>query len=267
MRRAAIYALGFTLAVYAALYAQTLTPGSGGSGSGSGGNSITTGTYSSLPGSATKTGDAYFFTDSIYDKAVWNSSSWDYFVGGFKATPPPSTGWSWVNQSTSTIATTNGTQVLSIPASGANSIRARVRSIPSAPYTVTMGFTWAADAAASCEAGIAMRNASGSTVSIYGVSSPANGVFANKWTNPTTFSANYSVSSQVVMPNRAFVLVRIADNSTNRIFSVSHDRGLTWTQMLSVTRTDFHTPDEIGFYVNTSNGDPAVITVFHWLEE
>lgn len=226
--------------------------------------------FASIPSCSTI---AFFqpLTDSFYDYAYCDgSSTLHYYVGGFEATPPPSSGWSWVNQGSSTITTTKGTQVMAIPASASNSNRVRVRSIPSAPYTVTIGFSYMGDFASGTgpDAGLVLRNNAGGTLSFYAVTSNDVEVFSNKWSSPTAFASGYTMSPTAqALGNAQRVLLRIADNSTNRIFSISHDMGLTWTQMLSVTNTDYHTPDEIGFFMNVVNSDPATITVWHWLEE
>jgi hypothetical protein len=60
------------------------------------------------------------------------------------------------------------------------------------------------------------------------------------------------------------------DLSANRVISFSHD-GINWTQMVSISRTDWLTPNQIGIYVNgiagyQSSGGTAEtgMTVLSW---
>jgi hypothetical protein len=61
--------------------------------------------------------------------------------------------------------------------------------------------------------------------------------------------------------------IRIADNGTNRIISWSVN-GLHFTQVHSVSRTDFITADEVGFFISDSadnKHDPG-LTLLSWAE-
>jgi hypothetical protein len=75
-------------------------------------NSVQSGAYSSLPGSGQKIGDIYICTDSIY-WFRWDGSAWKPFVGMTPVKLPPTTGWTWVNQSTATVSTTGGMVTIS----------------------------------------------------------------------------------------------------------------------------------------------------------
>jgi hypothetical protein len=59
---------------------------------------------------------------------------------------------------------------------------------------------------------------------------------------------------------------KIADNGTNRIYSLSYD-GTTFLDLYSVTRTTFLTPDQVGFYVNSgANQSTVTMTLLSWVE-
>lgn len=50
------------------------------------------------------------------------------------------------------------------------------------------------------------------------------------------------------------IFLKYTDNlSTTRTVSFSHD-GINWTQMVSISRTDFLTPNQIGIFVNSLAG-------------
>ncbi len=64
------------------------------------------------------------------------ASARDGYFGGI--TPPPSAGWSWVNQGAATLTSGGGIESLEVLDTLFN-IRARVRTLPAAPWTVRMG--------------------------------------------------------------------------------------------------------------------------------
>jgi hypothetical protein len=83
-----------------------------------------------------------------------------------------------------------------------------------------------------------------------------------KWGSVTAFSATY-VSLRL---EGVLVWLKLDDNGTNRIVSISQD-GQTWRQVQSIGRTDFLTADEIGFGINVNNATyPAALTLLHWKE-
>jgi len=64
--------------------------------------------------------------------------------------------------------------------------------------------------------------------------------------------------------------MRIADNNTNRICSVSAD-GQNWIEVHSVGRTDFLTADQVGFMIRpTNSATPNIgtgVSVLSWKAE
>jgi hypothetical protein len=70
---------------------------------------------------------------------------------------------------------------------------------------------------------------------------------SEKFTSATAFSASYSTEA-ILTYNP--IWVKVADNNTNRILSISPD-GINWRDFHSVGRTDFLTADQIVFGVST----------------
>lgn len=106
------------------------------SGGGGGGSTITSGTFASLPAAGTA-GRMYLFTDSAYTYARDNGSTWDLFNQGHKLTAP--TGFSWINQSTATLTTTFGGEVImSAIGTGGSNLNGRSIAYPSPPFTRTL---------------------------------------------------------------------------------------------------------------------------------
>lgn len=219
---------------------------------------LQSGTYANLPASGIDTGETYYFTDSLYDKARWNGSSWVHFIGGNSVTPPVSADYAWVNQGSATVTTTYGGVVLYAPSSASNSLRVRVKTIPAAPYTAIMALVGSAGSAASAHGGIALRDSAGGGIVLLEYRFSDESFFTEKYTNATTYSATYgSTAMRVTGPVR---WLRIVDDNTNRKTSVSVD-GTNWMQIHTVGRTDFITPDQIGYYLNVANSVEAYMNV------
>jgi len=121
------------------------------------------------------------------------------------------------------------------------------KTAPTAPWTVTAGFLyhgwdWAGTATTG---GIHCRESSTSEfINMTSHGGNNHGVF--RWTNPTTFTSTATTPT----PNSDVLSLwmRIEDNNTNLIFSISHD-GINFFQMLSESRTNFMAggPDQVGF--------------------
>ena len=84
-----------------------------------------------------------------------------------------------------------------------------------------------------------------------------------KYTNETTFSANYQgITTINHMAVGGALWVKLQDDNTNRIVSFSSD-GERWLAFHTIGRTDFLTADEVWFGVNAYSQDTG-ITIFHW---
>lgn len=232
-------------------------PGAGG------GSSITYGAYGSLPGTCT-TGDLYRTSDSIYEFQCTASNTWSAFFGGQKVTIPVSGDFSWVNQGSSTVTSGAGNIAMFVPASGSNSLRVRVKSIPAVPYTIEAGFYMAGNFSNYAECGLVFRQTSDGKLVTLNIQNPSAGINSAKWTGATTFSASYSPTDPPLGWQNQ-IWFRIADNNTNRIASWSPDN-VNYYTLHTVGRTDFLTADQVGFYCNTSNSNPIYMNLFHWRE-
>jgi hypothetical protein len=220
------------------------------------------GTYANLP-STCKVGDQYHTSDSIYTFVATATDTWQAFYKGRAVTRPVDSGFSWVNQGSATLTTTYGNMLLYAPASATNSNRIRIKTAPSTPYVIEAGMTVQATKSNFFGGGLCFRQSSDSKLVTFGVAGGASNNMAEaKWTNETTFSADYTLSPDP-NPGDWDLWIRIADNGTNRIVSWSPD-GLTWTDLHTVGRTDFLTADQVGFYANPSNSQALWVNLFHW---
>lgn len=220
------------------------------------------GTYASLPATCTK-GDVYYTSDSIYTFVATATNTWTPFYKGRQVTIPVDSGYSWVNQGGATLSTSSGNFLLYAPASAGDNNRIRVKTAPATPYTIEAGFLLSAAKTNFFGGGILWRNSgSGSFVLV----SVGGGTYSNlgqsKWTNATTYSADYTLSPDPT-PGDCEVWVRLADDGVNRTVSWSFD-SVNWTQVHTVGRTDYITPDQIGFSANSNNSNPVFMNLFHW---
>ena len=206
------------------------------------------GTYASLPASGMLKGDFYRCTDSPYE-FIYDGSNWIPFMGGVypRLYLPPTASWSWVNQGSATIDTTFG--FLGLTQTAPSTLTGRSRTIPATPYTIDALLEWNGHYGSGNAGQGGWIGLSDGTkfVILLCAFDGTNGIlgFSNvsKFTNSTSFSANYTPVANFqggqgpgVMP-RWF---RIDDSvsGSNLRFSISFD-GLYWSQLFSVSRTDF----------------------------
>jgi hypothetical protein len=224
--------------------------------------------------SLTGLGDLNLYNNGFY-VGRYSGSAWIPWGPIYPLTAPSNTGFSWVNQGSASLVTTNGGLVLvgSATGSGAN-LQGRVKSAPSVPYTITVCLNAVTFNKAFNSYGLWFRESGSGKIHVFdmicttsgsGVVSGARVLRSSKYTNATTFSADY----QVVSYYNEVHWLRIADDNTNRICSVSAD-GVNWTQVHSVTRTDFLTADEVGFFLSSENSATPnlapTVTIFSWKE-
>lgn len=185
----------------------------------------------------------------------YSGSAWVPWGPKFPFAEPTLQTFAWINQGSATISTTNGGIVLSAPNATTNSLAIRKKTAPATPYTITAAFLANIDTSAGGAGyfGLCFRQSSdgklhGFHFELISGASWVCALQSYKWTSATAFSASYLAVNQSPVQSSVFWL-RIADNGTNRICSVSAD-GQTWTAFHTVGRTDFLTADEVGFMVN-----------------
>jgi hypothetical protein len=239
-----------------------------------------TDTYANIPAAGVE-GREFFPTDgiSLYRD---DGSLWSPWGPVFPMTAIVDASYSWVNQGSATIDITHGGAILSVPAgAGSDALRLRVKSIPAAPYTVTVAFIPLFPFPSNFNAcGIALRDSGSGKIITFGLSSDSTQWATSqvlsiiKWTNATTFSAFYTPTPTVAASYAALtpyqmgpcLWLRIRDDNSNRVLSISSD-GETFHQLHTVGRTDFITPDQIGFFVNQQNASYGVkINILSWTE-
>lgn len=207
------------------------------SGGGGGGDSTRTGAAASRP-AASNDGDLYLPNDA---PILFRDTGSAYAAWGplYPLTLPVDGDFAWVNQDTATL-TDHG--ALLLKPNGSAGFNLRAKTAPSTPYTVTAAFLVNP---ASATVSIGFRQSSDGKLAILRMIGATGGWNwrSSKYTNPTTFSADYSTTS-ITGQLLSLVWFQIADNGTNRIIRYSND-GQHWTDHHSVGRTDFLTADQV----------------------
>jgi hypothetical protein len=230
----------------------------------SAGNATSTGADASK-GTGTA-GDLYLPNDglSLYRSTGSAQTPWGPI---FPLATPPSSGWSWVNQETSTVDTSHGGITITAAASAsADNFRGYVRTAPSTPYTITalmlINFTYVP----ASWAALGWRQSGDGkvvTLQLQPVTNPVQLRVAS-WNSPTSYNSLALDEALPVGPG--YLWLRIADNGTDRIESISRD-GYHFTVVHSVGRTSFLTGDQVGFFVNSGSATRDFpVTLLSWAE-
>lgn len=189
-------------------------------------------------------------------------------------TPPVDANFAWVNQGAATVTLGKFGIALMAPFSGAGtrSLRIRDKAAPATPYTITVGLMCTAihltGASNEVEFGIGFRNAGAGTLAGAFFDSfqvTPRSLNIRKFTNPTTFSADYLNFDSNGHDNH-IIWLRIADDGVNRITSISAD-GYNFIVLHSVTRTDFLTADHVFFGLSAATSAlNQILTIVSWKE-
>lgn len=218
---------------------------------------------------STNEGQTAIFSDSLI-QSVCISATWINTFLGRRLTLPSIAG-TWVNQGTSTITATGGVAVLTTQTgSGSNNIRAQVFTLPATPYTVTLLFSVSGFMQGYDTCGLYLRQSSDGKMILHtnsireGGSGQITGYAVQKYTNATTFSANYGTSPWYGQTGSypALSAVRISDDGVNRTYQVSGN-GLNWQTVTTNGHTDFLTADQYGYGCDGHGTGDALTGLFY----
>lgn len=233
------------------------------------GNNTYTGAVGGEPGGAL-VGDLFIPNDGAvverYTGSVW--SPWGPI---YPLVAPDPAAFSWVNQGTATLDTTHDGIILAEPTPGGRNGRLRVKSIPTAPYTLTVAFTVLVGLSPgdAVEAGLVLRDsASGNLVYFTEIYlSGAHWLGYYRQSDPSTFVSGTNLGSVAPAVGMSLLWLRIEDDgSSYRTCSYSLN-GQTWFQATQQSRTDYITPDQIGFFVDANScGQPVALHLLSWSE-
>lgn len=230
--------------------------------SGGGGGTSST-AYASRPATGSA-GTLFLPTDApVIERDT--GSAWVPWGPIFPFTAPPAASWTWDNQGDATVDTTNAGIVITAPLNAGSPLRVYYRTMPTPPYTLTTAvlhgaMRWGVGAQG---CGICVRAADGKIVAFHTQNAGASmNLIVSKWTNSTTFSANYRAEARAFLS--PLLHLRIVDDNTTLTFQISED-GQYWIDFYpAVSRTDFITPAQIGFVVRTGTVLPIHGRLLSW---
>ena len=216
---------------------------------------------------AGQTGRLYLPTEGLVSQD--NGSLWDMLPLN-KMVVPVSGDFTWVNQGSSTVATTKGMMVLTAQANASDSLRLLVKTVPSTPYTITVCMLPQSAAYVTSNVipqfGICWRDSGSGKILTYGwglQSYPLAFAYA-QWTNYTTLSAGQYMYAAIC---QAPFWIRFSDDGTNRNVQISSD-GFKFANITAPQgRTVFLTADQVGVFVNSgksSSSIPRAVSFLHW---
>lgn len=204
-----------------------------------------------------------YLSDGIY-QCVWSGSAWEYYHSGQRAYRPIDSQFSWLNQSTSTVSTATGGIYLLQPFGATQYLVIRKKAIPATPYTVTVKLIHTPYPIANLSVGICAGDGTKQHTLLATYNSGGVQPQIEKWNSPTSYNAAYVTIS--AYPLSSEIWMRISDNGTNRISSISHD-GYNFRVLHTVGRTDFVTPTEVGFACKAQNASQdAGLLLVSWQE-
>jgi hypothetical protein len=235
-------------------------------------------TQSSRPSTA-QSGTLHIPTDGGYS-SIYNGTSWDTYVDGFKCSKPPLISTlSGVNISSVTTYSGVGDNILVTQYGSGGSGdygSAYLTALPSPPYKFEIGFEsmyyWHS---AWGWFGIGLFNGKTTSVAIvdfilcYGASGYPT-MTGGKWNNISSWNSAYFQTIYNVPPyTSSRFFLRFRDDGVTRYYENSAD-GNIWNIFYSVGRTDFTTPTYCGIKTGQSTNVRATtdkrvqVKVFHW---
>lgn len=208
------------------------------------------GSYASRP-TTIETGMRWLCTDRPFI-LHYNGSSWDHYGPVWRLKRPDTTGMTWVNQGDASF--TNQTFSIVTPNATAQ-IKGLVQAAPTPPYTVEGVWQLQEEFSEFWGAGIFVRDsASDKCISWGGFYRSTGGLQGDivKWNSPSSYNNSYYALINQLLPITTLphrnIWWRIRDDGTNRYFEYSIN-GFRFLEKHNTLRTDFCTPNQVGFYV------------------
>ena len=178
-------------------------------------------------------------------------------------TPPPTTGWSWVNQGPATLIEADDRIAISVPAGTTSDLRCRIRAVPSTPYVLTAYFEAEIAVTAYPNSGLVLYDSASGKFITFQVSSGGPMYYLVQYYNAAT--NGFAATAYILAMVDRRVWFRVTDDGTTRsfLYSISGD---TWMPLFSHAHTDWITPTDIGILADSSSNNtwPCGITLRSW---
>lgn len=181
--------------------------------------------------------------------------------------PPSIASFTWLNQGTATAsANAGGAAWMSITTSaGADNNRVLIKSTPATPYSAVLGYiSIGAAASQHFPAGLYLYESGTGKIILFNLNAGFDSNYEiQKWTNTTTFSANY-FGGVNEFSRRAINWLKVTNDGTNLTWFWGLD-GQNWIQLFQSPVANFFTtgPNNAGFGFNNIQTAGGML-VIHW---
>lgn len=216
------------------------------------------------------TGRIWFNDTGFYlNRDDGSIDGWTTWGPLFDITEANDTGFSWINQGSATVSTTDGGLAFSSPGVGVNPVNLMmyIKSTPATPYTFTAGFIPTIYPSNQTSIGLVLRESATSKVVFLRlvfdttlVTNADMAISVDKYSNPTTPAGNYNVFSASILKG-PLVWFQITNDGTDLYFKYSNNN-VDFTTAFTTTVTNYFTtgPDQIGYCLssNTAAGYAAM---------
>jgi hypothetical protein len=242
------------------------------SGGGGGGSYTPTyDTYATIAALTPAVGDTAQATDGPgYHFVCYSAGVWTVDYRGMVVTPPPSTGWSWINQGGATLTTVGGAQKLTAPleAYAASRFRGVKRARPSdpttTPYFVEMALLISAQSDNGSKESAAAGFTDGTGIAYLACSSVRHHFTRNS--APATYAAQDFVNNDYHWPAGLF-RARFEEDATLRHAKIWDGAGEYIELGTGYGRTVTFTADQVGFFcASIATNMAASVTLIHYDE-
>jgi hypothetical protein len=177
-------------------------------------------------------------------------------------TLPSATTFSWVNQGSASLTTTNGFPTIFAPANGVPHVKIRTVSLPATPYTVIARLDGTIITGNYPRIGIGLRESgTGKLKTISMVS--ANSVAVELWASPTTYTTS---TTSFAITRAGSLYFKVYNDGTNIVWSVSTD-GVGYIDASTAVKANGFTTaaDEAFWFVDSNNATyGASVTLISW---
>ncbi len=200
---------------------------------------------------------------NVYRKTSTGAAGWINVVNEPIVLPGIVGDFSQVNPGGASFSNEDNAIVIRAPASAGDNMRILDRAYPTTPCTITLGFVPTFFLTNFFHTGLCMRESGTGRIVTCGHGNSGATFIANniKFNSPTSFNSDY-VTPLSYAQTSSLLWVRFTDDGVTRRTWFSND-GKNFIQFTAVGRTDFLTPDRIGFYVNTNNATYESVAKFY----
>lgn len=206
----------------------------------------------------------YFIAIDSPMRAFYRHGVWNYMIFDQTVTLYDDTGFTWVNQGSATITSSRGYALLTGTANATTNWHLRLKPLPTTGTFELIAFMKTTTYNVNFMNGalILYDSTTGKFIT-WGVSE-GQGVTCFKYNSTTSFNAAYTIPAMSACGHCAVgYWFAISQDSTNRKFYISKN-GIDFEPILTTTRTDFITPNFIGYGLNSENSLTSYLDIYSW---